>query len=77
MIIMIIIIRIIIRLVDSSYQADSLHRVSNHLQLGPLKRSDLNSIFTCQVFIFDIDDDHVDDDSVEPPTAGPLSRDLF
>jgi len=36
------------RLVDSSYQADSLHRVSNHLQLGPLKRSDLNSIFTCQ-----------------------------
>ena len=39
----------IFRLVDSSYQADSLHRVSNRLQLGPLKRSDLNSILTCQV----------------------------
>ena len=35
--------------------------MSNHLKLGPLKRSDLNSIFTCQVCIRDHDDDGDDD----------------
>ena len=37
------------RLVDSSYKQDSQHRVTNKLQLGPLRRVDLHSIFTCQV----------------------------